>query len=89
MLEMTFTPSTVLLLAVIAACAVLAVRRLTCRGLCDCHDHADGCAGCAGCSGGCPAGGCPSQGRPAFGLASEPGAVPAPHAPRVGEAAGR
>lgn len=89
MLEMTFTPSTVLLLVVIAACAVLAVRRLTHRGLCDCHDHADGCAGCSGCAGGCPAGGCPSQGKPVFGLADEPGAASVPRAPRAGGAAGR
>ena len=42
MLEMAFTPSTVLLLAVIAALAALAVRRLTHRGLCDCHDKEGG-----------------------------------------------
>lgn len=68
MLEMAFTPSTVLLLAVIAALAALAVRRLTHRGLCDCHDKEGGCAGCAGCAGGS----CPSQGASSFGLADKP-----------------
>lgn len=72
MLEMAFTPSTVLLLAVIAALAALAVRRLTHRGLCDCHDKEGGCAGCAGCAGGsCPSGGCPSQGASSLGLADK------------------
>ena len=73
MLEMAFTPSTVLLLAVIAALAALAVRRLTHRGLCDCHDKEGGCAGCAGCAGGsCPSGGCPSQGASSLGLSDKP-----------------
>ncbi len=39
--------STIILLAVILGCAVLAVRRLVTRGMCDCHDHCDG--GCQGC----------------------------------------
>ena len=40
--------STIILLAVILGCAVLAVRRLVTRGMCDCHDHCDG--GCQGCN---------------------------------------
>ncbi len=39
--------STVILLGVILGLAVLAVRRLVTRGLCDCHDHCQG--GCQGC----------------------------------------
>lgn len=41
---MTFTPATIVLVLLILGWAVWAVRRLTGRGLCDCHDH---CAGCA------------------------------------------
>ena len=90
MLEMAFTPSTVLLLAVIAALAALAVRRLTHRGLCDCHDKEGGCAGCAGCAGGsCPSGGCPSQGALSFGLADGPAPTAAAPARRDGGSAGR
>lgn len=51
MQELVFTPSTVVLLLVIAALAVLAVRRMCRKGLCDCHGEGDGaCAGCSGCS---------------------------------------
>ena len=42
MQELTMTPSTVVLLILIAAWAVWAVRRLFFRGLCDCH----GCSTC-------------------------------------------
>lgn len=50
------TPSTIVLLLIIAALAVLAIRRLTRRGLCDCHGDgktkgSSSCAGCAGCGG--------------------------------------
>lgn len=44
---------TIVLLLVIAALAVLVVRRMVRKGLCDCGDHCGdggGCAGCAGCS---------------------------------------
>lgn len=71
MQDLALNLPTVIILAVIAALAVLAVRRMTRRGLCDCGDHCgdgrgrgaaarSGCAGCsaaAGCSGcsGCSA----------------------------------
>lgn len=60
-LGMEFTPSTVVVLAIIVVLAVLAVRRIWRYGLCDCHKGTDqergrsssscasGCAGCAGC----------------------------------------
>ena len=42
---------TVIILVVIAALAVLAIRRMTRRGLCDCGDHCEGgCSGCEGCA---------------------------------------
>lgn len=49
---LSFTPSTVILLAIILACIVLAVRRLLKRGMCDCGDHCEegGCHGCKGCA---------------------------------------
>lgn len=57
MQELMMTPSTVLVLGIIAVLAVLAVRRMFKRGLCDCGKsdgcggHGDaGCAGCVGCS---------------------------------------
>lgn len=56
MLELEFTPSTVIILLVIAALAFLAVRRLVRKGMCDCHDD-KGCSGCSGCAKGAPAGG--------------------------------
>lgn len=58
MAAMVWTPSTVVVAAIIAILAVLAVRRIVTRGLCDCHDHcgdsssggrSSGCAGCSGC----------------------------------------
>ncbi|WP_165062376.1 hypothetical protein [Adlercreutzia sp. ZJ154] len=47
--ELVITPSTVVLLLVIVACAALAVRRLLRRGMCDCGDSCEskGCAHCA------------------------------------------
>lgn len=50
MQELTWSPATVVLLLVIIAGIVLAVRRLFRRGLCDCNDHCgdEGCAGCHG-----------------------------------------
>lgn len=48
MQELALTPATVVLLLVIVGCAVLAVRRLLHRGLCDCDDHCSGCEGCQG-----------------------------------------
>lgn len=50
------TVTTLILLLVILACAILAVRRLWKRGLCDCNDACEG--GCAGCSKGCASKGC-------------------------------
>ena len=48
-LLLNFPP--VVFLVVIAALAVLAIRRMTYRGLCDCGDHCEsGCHGCEGCS---------------------------------------
>ena len=49
MQDLSLTPSTVVILLVIAALAVLAVRRMLRKGLCDCHSDA-GCSGCSGCS---------------------------------------
>lgn len=42
--ELTITPSTIVLVAVIMAFAVLAVRRMLKKGLCDCHDGCEGCS---------------------------------------------
>lgn len=50
MLELTMTPSTVILLAGILAAAVLAVRRLVKRGMCDCGDGNEASGGCAHCA---------------------------------------
>ena len=52
MQELSLNLPTVILLVVIAALAVLAIRRMTRKGLCDCGDHCgdEGCHGCAGCS---------------------------------------
>ena len=49
MQELAFTPSTVILLLIVVACAVLAVRRIVRRGMCDCGDDckSEGCAHCA------------------------------------------
>ncbi|NGM16465.1 hypothetical protein [Xiamenia xianingshaonis] len=65
MIPFDVTPGTVVVLLVLAVLVVLAVRRLTSNGLCDCHKGdgrtaggaPGGCAGCAGCaaSGGCSA----------------------------------
>lgn len=55
LLSLDMTPATVVVGLVVAALAVLAVRRLMKRGICDCHDHCGdkpaggGCAGCSGC----------------------------------------
>lgn len=56
MIELQLTPATVAILLAVAALAVLAVRRLVRKGLCDCHAD-KGCSGCAGCpkAGGCAA----------------------------------
>ncbi len=55
-----FTPATIILLAIICGCVVLAVRRLMKRGMCDCGDHCEegGCHGCSGCAS------APAQGQP-------------------------
>lgn len=52
MQDLMLTPGTVVVVAVIVAWAVWAIRRMTHRGLCDCGDHC-GDAGCSGCHGGC------------------------------------
>lgn len=58
MMGLVWTPSTIVVALVIAVLAVLAVRRIAMRGLCDCHDHCgdsdsprSGCESCQGCSG--------------------------------------
>lgn len=58
MMGLVWTPSTIVVALVIAVLAVLAVRRIAMRGLCDCHDHCgdsenprSGCESCHGCSG--------------------------------------
>ena len=43
--ELTITPSTIIVLAVVLLCAIWAVRRLFKKGLCDCHDGCEGCSG--------------------------------------------
>ena len=43
--ELTFTPMSIVLLAIVAAWTVWAVRRLIGRGMCDCHDKCSGCSG--------------------------------------------
>lgn len=53
---LVWTPSTVVVLAIIVVLAALAVHRIATRGLCDCNDHcgdssSGGCSGCHGCSG--------------------------------------
>ena len=59
MQELSLNFPTVVILLVILALAVLAIRRMTRRGLCDCGDHCgDGEGGGAGCSH------CASAGRP-------------------------
>ncbi len=51
MQELSLNFPTVVILVVIAALAVLAIRRMTHRGLCDCGDHCEGgCSGCEGCA---------------------------------------
>ena len=48
MQELSLNFPTVVILLVILALAVLAIRRMTRRGLCDCGDHCgDGEGGCA------------------------------------------
>ena len=51
MSELSFTPTTVIILLIIAAWAVWAIRRLVHKGMCDCHsrDGEHGCTGCNGC----------------------------------------
>lgn len=52
MQELTWNLPTVILLGIIIVLAVLAVRRMRRRGLCDCGDHCgdESCEGCAGCT---------------------------------------
>lgn len=57
MLALDLTPATVIVGLLVAALALLALRRLKRNGTCDCHkDDArggacgGGCAGCAGCA---------------------------------------
>ncbi len=51
MQELVFSPATSVLLIVVIMCAVVAIKRLCKRGMCDCNDH--GCEGCSKRSGGC------------------------------------
>ncbi|MEY8561859.1 hypothetical protein AALA21_02195 [Eggerthellaceae bacterium 3-80] len=58
MMPLEITPATVVLGLIIVVLALLAVKRLVKKGLCDCHadkDTSGGLSGC-GCSGSC--GGC-------------------------------
>lgn len=55
MLELTMTPSTIILLVIILAAAVLAVRRLVHRGMCDCGDGEASSGRCAHCAKHCGA----------------------------------
>ena len=48
MQELILNGPTIVILIAIAALAVLSVRRMTRRGLCDCGDRCEG--GCHGCS---------------------------------------
>lgn len=50
MQELSLNFPTVVILLVILALAVLAIRRMTRRGLCDCGDGEGGCAGCSHCA---------------------------------------
>ena len=50
MQELSLNLPTVVILLAIVALAVLAIRRMTRRGLCDCGDHCGDEGGCAGCS---------------------------------------
>lgn len=52
MLPMDFNLPTIVLLALIVAWAVWAVRRIAGRGLCDCNDKCGegGCSGCSSCA---------------------------------------
>lgn len=52
MQDLGLNVSTVILLIIILALAVLAIRRMTRRGLCDCGGDCDGgsCHGCSSCS---------------------------------------
>lgn len=50
MQDLQLTPATIILLVIIAACVVWAVRRLIKKGMCDCSDHCDGCGSEKGCS---------------------------------------
>ena len=52
MLPIDFNIPTIVLLALIVAWAVWAVRRIVGRGLCDCGDHCgdSGCGSCSSCA---------------------------------------
>lgn len=55
MQELILNGPTIVILIAIGALAVLSVRRMARRGLCDCGDRCEGgCHGCDGCSCGCP-----------------------------------
>lgn len=51
MQDLGLTPSTIILIALILAWTIWAVRRLYKKGMCDCSDHCDGCGSKKGCSG--------------------------------------
>lgn len=72
-------PATLLVLASLIALAVLAVRRLMARGMCDCGDHCGSeCGGCSGSCGGC-AGSCGPAEHMVANLSADP-AKPKPQA---------
>ena len=74
--ELSLNFPTVVILLVILALAVLAIRRMTRRGLCDCGDHCgDGEGGCAGCSH-CASAGRSADASGAAGVVGAEGEVP-------------
>lgn len=58
--EFAVTPATIIIIALILAGMVLAVRRIVKRGLCDCGDGCDECLGCSHRIGSCSCKECPA-----------------------------
>lgn len=46
--ELTLTPATIIIVLLVIAWAVWAIRRLIRRGMCDCGDKCDGCSAKSG-----------------------------------------
>lgn len=53
MQELQMSPATVVILLMVLAAVIWAMRRLCRKGMCDCSDHCDGCGSkkesCSGC----------------------------------------